>query len=331
MQDFDPNNAATTEGLFGLSDEQPALVRVLPVPIDATVSFMRGTADSWKYILRASHQVDLFHPHVESPWQEGIVLEDVPSNLRWLNTEACALVGAARSGAACVDEVNKIGEVVADETERFVSAAFEHNQIPAILGGDHSVPFGAHKAAAAQFDELGILHIDAHADLRPAYEGFTHSHASIFHNTMSLDISSLAQVGIRDLCEVEAQRQRDDPRIHALTDFDIADTKARGADLKARFVDLVETLPESVWVSVDIDGLDPSLCPNTGTPVPGGLSWREFRVLMQALGESNKNIVGFDLCEVGPHPWDANVGARVLFELWCWSVSSYRRRSRNHV
>ena len=143
---------------------------------------------------------------------------------------------------------------------------------------------------------------------------------------MSLDISSLAQVGIRDLCELEAQRQRDDPRIHVLTDLEMAATRASGADLKARFVDLIATLPESVWISVDIDGLDPSLCPHTGTPVPGGLTWREFRVLMETLGETDRHIIGFDLCEVGPHPWAANVGARALFELWCWSLSSHRRR-----
>lgn len=326
MQDFDPNDAATTDGLFGLADGRPALVRVLPVPIDATASFMRGTADAWAHIRRASHQVDLFHPRVAAPWNEGIRLEEIPTPLQGLNEEAHAMVDAARAGKDSIAEVNRIGDLVARETESFVSATLKRDRIPGILGGDHSVPFGAHRAAAAQFPGLGILHIDAHADLRPAYEGFTHSHASIFHNTMSLDISSLAQVGIRDLCEVEAQRQRDDPRIHVLTDLEMAVTRASGADLKARFVDLIATLPESVWISVDIDGLDPSLCPHTGTPVPGGLTWREFRVLMETLGETDRHIIGFDLCEVGPHPWDANVGARALFELWCWSLSSHRRR-----
>ena len=99
---------------------------------------------------------------------------------------------------------------------------------------------------------------------------------------------------------------------------------ALGRPFSALVEEILAPLPPNVWISFDIDGLDPALCPATGTPVPGGLSWREASVLLAALGQSGRRIVGFDLSEVGPEPWDANVAARLLYKLSGWAIASQR-------
>lgn len=324
MTSFDPNAATCHDTLFGLPPREDATVHVLPVPFDATASFERGTADAWRWLHDASQQVDLFHPHVSEPWREGIVMADVPVRIAELNRRATQWVEATRAGRPHHHQVNACSDEVASMTEAFTEHHLSQGHLPILLGGDHSIPLGGYRAAVSRHPKLGILHIDAHADLREAYEGFHQSHASIFYNSLQLDIGVLVQVGIRDLCEAEATLQRDEPRVTVLSDEAIATCRARGRDLVAAFETAVAALPDEVWISVDIDGLDPSLCPRTGTPVPGGLSWREFRLLMRVVGQSGRRIVGCDLCEVGPSTWDANVGARVLFELWCWGVASRR-------
>jgi agmatinase len=175
---------------------------------------------------------------------------------------------------------------------------------------------------------MGVLHVDAHADLRVAYEGFTRSHASIMHNVLAdlPEVAKLVQVGLRDLSEEEHERTRTDRRVAAFFDADLAREKLEGMSF-ARLVDpIVEALPRQVYVSFDVDGLDPALCPSTGTPVPGGLSFHEASYLLRRVVESGRTIVGFDLDEVAPgaegDEWPANVGARLLYKLVGWTLKS---------
>ncbi len=167
---------------------------------------------------------------------------------------------------------------------------------------------------------MGILHLDAHADLRDAYEGFTWSHASIFHNVMTRirGVARLVQVGVRDLGEAEnGMIESSEGRIVTFFDPDLAAAKEEGTPF-ARIADnIVAQLPKDVYLSWDIDGLDPTLCPGTGTPVPGGLSWNEAIGLLRAIHRAKKRIVGLDLCEVSPGEteWDANVGARLMYKM----------------
>ena len=125
-------------------------------------------------------------------------------------------------------------------------------------------------------------------------------------------------VGYRDLGESEvALIEREKERIHAFTDADIAWQLAQGASWASVVEQIVAPLPEMIHISFDIDGLDPSLCPNTGTPVPGGLGFRDVCVLLRAIAE-RRRVISFDLCEVAPaaeNEWDANVGARILYKL----------------
>jgi agmatinase len=194
-----------------------------------------------------------------------------------------------------------------------------------VLGGDHSAPYGAIKAVAERWPGVGILHVDAHADLRQAYMGFRWSHASIFHNVLELEgVGRLVGVGYRDVGTREwARIESDVERIKVFSDPVLAHDAARGRPWLETCREIVAALPKHVYVSFDIDGLDPTLCPSTGTPVPGGLSFREATMLLEVLSAS-RQVVGFDLCEVAPGPteWDANVGARLLYRLAGCAVRS---------
>lgn len=330
--DLDPD-APADGGLFGLPHgPEHARVLVLPVPFDATTSFHEGTAGAPERVLEASHQVDLCDPSTRDPWREGMAMVEAAPWVAPLSVEARKAALKARdldeddpARAGLIAEVDAAGERVTNLVQTWVAERFADGRIPAVLGGDHSVPLGAFRAAIAEHPGLGFLHVDAHADLRVAYEGFAQSHASIFHNALEIpEIGPVVQVGIRDFGTRERERWLSDSRLHTWTDHAIADHLHRGGAYRALVERMIEPLPEVVWISFDIDGLDPSLCSATGTPVPGGLSWREALTLLEVLGTSGRRIVGFDLCEVGDHEWDANVGARLLYKLAGWAIATGR-------
>jgi agmatinase len=327
MEAFDPDAAAAPEsGVFGLPHGRgDAAVVIVPVPFDATTSYRPGTAAGPRAVLAASRQVDLFDPQVGRPYERGIHLLAEDESIRIRSEKARALAapliaggGAGADDAVTVKLVDEAGAAVNDFVHRHAAAILGEQRIPAVLGGDHSVPFGAMAAAAARHPGLGILHVDAHADLRRAFEGFEWSHASIMDNVLRKipEVARVVQVGIRDLggAEWEAIGQSGG-RVICHLDLDWQRRQAAGE----RFLDLcgaaVAALPDRVWVSFDIDGLDPALCPNTGTPVPGGLSFTQAILLLECLVESGRRIVGFDLCEVAGQEWDAIVGARLLYKL----------------
>lgn len=337
--DFDPDSPAAGDGFFGLPHTpEEAGVVVVPVPWEATCSYRRGTAAAPRAILEASGQVDLHDAETGSPWRAGLAMEPVDERIAQADAEAgpdARRVIAA--GGPETDELKEacrrvdaasemVNEIVRGRTE----AILDRGAIPAILGGDHSVPFGAIAAAAARHPGLGVLHVDAHADLRESFEGFTWSHASIFHNVLyRIDgIERLVQVGIRDLGEREHALAEAEPRLDTWLESRVGWLLAGGEPWIRICNRMIEPLPEEIWLSVDVDGLDPSLCPSTGTPVPGGLSWREMLVLLRVVGESGRRIVGFDLCEVTPGTeWDAIVGARLLYKMAGWALHA-REKSR---
>lgn len=335
LDDFDPDAAADPASgrLFGLPHRvEDAAVVVVPVPFEATTSYGRGTAGGPEAVLAASAQVDLHDLDTGEPWRAGMAMEPVDPRIERWNQEACEaavpVIAAGGAGTpalqAAAERVNDIGARLNALVEDKVGAILDRGRIPAVLGGDHSVPFGAMVAAARRYPGLGILHVDAHADLRRAYEGFTWSHASILYNvrTRIPDLGHVVQVGLRDVGRAEAEMIQEDPGITAFTDSEIAWELAGGEPFLTVAARMVRPLPKDVWVTFDIDGLDPALCPGTGTPVPGGLSWREALLLLKVLGSSGRRIVGFDLCEVGPGEWDANVGARLLYKLAGWAVAT---------
>ena len=202
------------------------------------------------------------------------------------------------------------------------------DKLVVLLGGDHSTPLGYLKALAEKHGDFGILQIDAHCDLRDTYEGFVYSHASIMYNTLREvpQVTKLVQAGIRDYSEGEWQYiQTNSNRITTFFMKDIVERQFEGETWKQIEEDIVSQLPDKVYLSFDIDVLDRKLCPNTGTPVPGGLEFQEAVYLIKKVVQSGRKIIGFDLCEVtsGDNDWDANVGARMLFQICHWmGVSS---------
>jgi agmatinase len=337
---FDPNAPSQPgAGIYGLSDDpESARVVLVPVPWDATTSYRSGTSKGPSAILRASQQVDLLDAETGKPYLAGIAM--LPENARFakLNEEARAEAESviAAGGAHGNDDlvkatsrVNELSEEVNGLVFETVRAWLERGKIVGLVGGDHASPFGSIQAHAQRHPDLGILHFDAHADLRRAYEGFEHSHASIMENVTRRipEVARLVQIGIRDFCEEELERIRKSKgRIETFFDVRIAKARMQGRILET-FGQVVEALPKNVYVSFDVDGLDPSLCPHTGTPVAGGLSLHEASMLIGMVVDSGRRIVGFDLNEVAPSPdesdeWDANVGARLLYKLIGWTLLS---------
>lgn len=337
---FDPSAAAAPgSGIFGLPHtENDARVVIVPVPYEATTSYGGGAADGPAAVLSASRQVDLFDVETGRPYEAGIAMLDEAAEIRRWNDEAreaaAPVIAAGGAGddpglledlALVNDRSARVDEWVYATARRLLDAG----KIVGVLGGDHAVPFGTIRAHAERFPGLGILHLDAHADLRAAYEGFTASHASIMYNVCERlpGVARLVQVGLRDLSEDELRYIRGSGgRIVAHFDADLIRERHEGVPFARQVERIVQDLPPQVYLSFDIDGLDPTLCPHTGTPVPGGLSFHEACALIAGVARSGRTIVGFDLDEVAPGPegdeWDGNVGARLLYRMIGWTLRS---------
>ncbi|MBV8802456.1 MAG: agmatinase family protein [Gammaproteobacteria bacterium] len=346
MSHFDPNAAAPADsGIFGLpySMEESALV-LIPIPWEPTTSYGGGTSLGPQIILNASKQVDLFDIDFGNFYEKGIHLLAEAEEVKQWNTaakKAAQLVIEAQGTATAeTDEIKKatllvnkfsikLNDFIYHQTKQLLS----QGKIVGLIGGDHSSPFGAIQAFLEKYPNMGILHFDAHADLRNAYEGFEFSHASIMYNVITkTSLKKLVQVGIRDFCEEEFHfiKQNAD-RITTFFDSTLVEEKMSSKNWSDICDNIIQQLPNEVFVSFDIDGLDPRFCPNTGTPVPGGLDFTEALFLLKKVIRSGRKIIGFDLNEVSPGSagcstnssqtpdtaaeWDANVGARLLYKL----------------
>lgn len=338
--DFDPNTAASADsGIFGLpfTPEQSNIV-LLPVPWEATTSYGGGTSDGPAAILEASKQVDLYDRELGLFCNEGIALLPEPKEVRKWNDQARKLAkkiiangGVDASTRNDADRVNALSEKMNAYVYETARTWLEQGKIAGVVGGDHSTPFGLIKACAEKVPDLGILHVDAHSDTRRAYEGFEYSHASIMNNVVRKipGVTKLVQVGVRDFCEEEMEFVGGSGnKIEVFFDEDLAAQKLAGKPWSQLCEAIVAKLPQSIYISFDIDALDPALCPHTGTPVPGGLSFNEALLLLKTVVKSGRRIVGFDLNEVAPGKedvWDANVGARLLFKLCGWTLQSRKK------
>lgn len=331
---YDPNGVGQANGnLYGLPfSPDEANVVIIPVPWDVTVSYADGCAKGPEAILEASPQLDTYDPDIEEAWYIGLAMQPIDEKwqdrskqlrkhsskyIQWL--EEGADEGKAEAMQGVLAEVNEKCEYLLDWVHANAQFRLQQGKLVGVLGGDHSTPLGLMIALAEKHEAFGILQVDAHMDLRDAYEGFTFSHASIMFNALKLpQVKRLTQVGIRDYCEAEALLAKTDERINVFYDRDLARAAFAGKTWAEQCKDIVATLPKAVYISFDIDGLDPKLCPNTGTPVPGGLEFEQAMFLLEQVVASGRKIIGFDLCEVSPgkkSDWDANVGARVLYRL----------------
>ena len=340
---IDPNGPGREGFLFGMpyTPDQADIV-IIPIPWEVTVSYSAGTADGPEAVLNASSQVDLYLHGIWEPWKLPISMLPVSSRLKKENNNYRDLAASyikwiEKENPSKISDtmkvvpraVNEISEKLNIHTMLTAKEYLDKGKIVGLLGGDHSTPLGLLRALSKKYDSFGILQIDAHADLRVAYENFIYSHASIMHNALKLpQVSRLVQVGVRDICDQEVKAiEKSKGRIKTFFDEDIHENLFQGVlwnDITAKIVD---QLPQNVYISFDIDGLDPQLCPNTGTPVPGGLGFNQAVYLIKAIVKSGRKIIGFDLSEVGigDTEWDANVGSRILYHLCCWTAVSQNK------
>ncbi|XXF80797.1 agmatinase family protein [Myxococcaceae bacterium GXIMD 01537] len=345
MPTFDPGAAAPADsGVFGLPHSpEEAHVVLVPVPFEATTSYGGGTSDGPAAILEASRQVDLFDVETGRPYERGIAMLDDPEELRAWNErakqkaqlviEAGGVDPSVPKLQQAADEVNALSVKMNDWVYRTVKHWLDAGKRVGTVGGDHSISFGSIQAHAEKYPGLGVLHLDAHADLRDAYEGFTWSHASIMFNVIKRlpGVAKLTQVALRDMSEDEHRViEESGGRVQAFFDSTLQQKRFDGVPWNRQVDEIVATLPSHVYLSFDIDGLDPVLCPHTGTPVPGGLSFAEAIALVSGVVRSGRTIVGFDLTEVAPDPaggeWDGNVGARLLYKMIGWMLKSQDRK-----
>jgi len=252
---------------YAPAEPQDALFHIIPAPLEHTVSYGLGTARGPAAILEASQQLEA-----------------------WDGYSCPGALGIHTAPAAdCSGGVETAITRIAHSTR----AALVHNALPVLLGGEHSATLGALQALKERYEHFGIVHIDAHADLRPHYLGSTYSHASVMRRAVAYLGLRLAQFGVRDLSLEEVQARRDF-NVHFLDAPELARMGLPEALLP-------EDFPETVYISFDVDGLDPACIPATGTPVPGGLGWYDaLEIIKRCI--SKRRVIGFDVVELAPLP-----------------------------
>jgi agmatinase len=345
IKNFDANGIGQlNDGMFGLPFTLDECETVLiPVPWEVTVSYGGGTADGPKAILDASYQVDLYDPLVPNAWKKGIGMAEISEEIRAksdnLRHYAENYIDELANGASPQrPDLKNISDTIQTDClwlNNWVKTNVLHylnkNKVVGLIGGDHSTPLGMMQALAEKFGNFCVLQIDAHADLRNAFEGFEFSHASIMFNALKIkEVEKLVQVGIRDYCEEELNLiNSSNGRVKTFFDRDIKYAQYNGDSWDRICNRIVNELPQLIYLSFDIDGLDPKLCPNTGTPVAGGFDTEQILFLLEKIVKSGRKIIAFDLNEVSPgkdgSEWDANVAARLLYRIANLTMLSHKK------
>lgn len=342
---FDPTTTISSDfGIFGIPlSEEECRLTLLPVPWEVTTSYGKGASNGPRIIREASEQIDLFDFETKTAYEAGYFMKPISEEImaksrkyKELAQKVIALRTEQSDDQATINqliaEVNQASRELTDWVYQETQKILKAGKLFGLVGGDHSTPLGAIKAICEKHStngksDVGILHIDAHSDTRKAYQGFEQSHASIMYNVMQLPThpQKLVQVGIRDFCEEEYDFVTKHPNIKTFFDIGIKQRLLKGETWASVAADIIGELPAKVYISFDIDGLDPRFCPSTGTPVIGGLSADEVFFLFNLLAQSGRQIVGFDLNEVSTgeadeSEWDGNVGARMLYKLCGWTT-----------
>lgn len=328
---------------FPFTSEEVELVLV-PVPWDVTTSDRPGTVNAPEQILDASTRLDFFDEDYLDWWKNWVYLYEIPQQIKSLSVEtrpkAAKLIEAQEKGIdinsdtqlkRLLDEVNIACSQMITWVQVTTEFWLSEWKLVWLIWGDHSVPLGFYQSLAKQHKSFWILHIDAHCDLReedgkPGYEGFTYSHASIMANAIACipQIEKIHQVWIRDCSEDEVLFVANSAgKVKIFSNDALSREAFFWTSWEATCKKIVADLPQKVHISFDIDGLKPSLCPDTGTPVAWGFEVAQIKFLLQVLLESGKQIIGFDLVEVSNGSSDnvinAKVGADVL-KMLCWKI-----------
>ncbi len=334
---FNPESTFTNNSsIFGMPKNIPTKLKLLPVAWEPTASFKKGTVNGPSSILKATKQMDLFHPYFKKIYKQGIFWhDDLLKKTLKLNQDtslvAKRILSAINTGnPPSTNDLNFINKKSNQLNQLIYSNTLNSKETIGLVGGDHSCPFGLIKALSEQYKgNFSIIHIDAHFDFRNEYQGFKYSHASIMHNIKTKINSppSIYQLGIRDFCESEYKFALKNSTF--LLDQELHSKLLNGKNFHICLDELFSDLQEKIYISFDIDGMSPEFCPNTGTPVPGGINYSQATYLIQYLHKKGHCLIGFDLVEVSPKEkntlgqgLDEVIGARILYELSCFALSS---------
>jgi agmatinase len=237
---------------------------ILPVPYDGTTTWIKGSDKAPKAILEASTNLEMYDI-------------DTDSEVHKLGIHTAEPVLEVSSPEAMVDEVYAK-----------VKALYKKKKFPVILGGEHTVSIGAFKAASEQFSDLTILQFDAHADMRDEYNGSKIDHHCVM--ARASEMAPVVQVGIRSMSAGEREDIKPDRVFYAMQIY----------DQSTWMYELLNKLTRNVYITIDLDVLNPSIMPSTGTPEPGGMNWFDIINILKKISEQ-VNIVGFDITELVPN------------------------------
>lgn len=244
-------------------------VVIVPVPYDSTTTFRGGTRDGPHAMIVASRQFEDYDIELQ---------KEIGNELGFFTSEE-------------VEPDTNSPQGMTSRVEDAVKSVLDLNKFPVVFGGEHSITLGIAKAFSAKYKKFSVLQIDAHADLRDEYQGSKLNHACVMRRIRELkEVDSVVQVGIRSLCSEEAEfikNQKISDYVHYGNKFDVKK--------------VLKKLGENVLISIDLDGLDPSIMPAVGTPEPGGLGWYETLGLLKEVAKEKK-IIGFDVNELAPLP-----------------------------
>jgi len=246
---------------------------VVPVPYEATTTYRKGTAGGPAALLAASTQVELYDEEMRlDPLARGVLTHDA---------------------VVCDDTP----DVLAATLEELCVPHFHKERLVVCLGGEHSISLGPIRAAADVHGPIGILQIDAHPDLRDEYEGTHYGHGCVMRRALDLStVTALVSVGLRAVSEEDHDVIMRDDRVKPFYAYEL-DDRPRPKWIQA----VMAELPDTVYVTFDLDGLDPSVVPGIGTPEPGGLGWWDALALLQRVF-AERRVVGFDVVELLPDP-----------------------------
>ena len=269
---------------------------LLPVPYERTTTYRKGTAHGPAALLEASAQVELFDEETRTePLERGV-----------------ATLDSITTGA--------MPDRLAERLEADVGGLLDRGKLVGCIGGEHSISLGPIRAAAKRHPGLGVLQIDAHPDLRDSYEGTKYGHGCVMRRVLDdASIGTLVQVGLRAVSDEDDAAMKADARILPHYAFELA-----RRPLDEWVAEVVDALPDKVYLSFDLDGLDPSIIPGTGTPEPGGLGWWDTLALLRAVFEK-REVVAFDVVELLPEP-PSHVSdvaaAHLVFKILAYAAAS---------
>ena len=275
-------------GLEDADIKSPPRYSIIQAPFDLTASYVKGAASGPAAIIEASTHMELYDEELEcEPYKAGI--------------ETLKPIGPAASAEEMVEAVRSAAEGVLDR-----------GSIPVLLGGEHSVTLGMVRALKARYQDLSVLQLDAHADLRDTYEGSPYNHACVGRRISEL--CPLVQAGVRSLSAEEAEFLKSAEGAEVKTHYAV---DILGTDSAALAASIAAELADPVFVTIDIDVFDPSVMPSTGTPEPGGLGWYEVITLLKTVA-SVRRVVGFDLVELCPQQGNVApdfMAARLIYKM----------------